>query len=438
MRRVRILLWHGYLLGGTGSNVYTRALAREWSRMGHEVVVVCQERHPELVRPRRRARSSCPTCPAVCCRCSSSTSTRGCTRSCSRTSRRTSSTRMSTRTRPRFAQLLPADVVFTNHVLLGGAVGAALGAPFAVKVHGSELEYSMRGNERLSRLGGGVARRRARGVRRLGAHPQRARGRRRSRRPRARGAARRRRRRVRARAARRCARRADRGVAPRPGRRRRAPSRCQATRSASRVFFADETPTVLYFGKLIENKGVQVLFEALHGLDARAVVVGFGDYREDARGARTARHALHRCARAPASRPPSAARRRRRSSRRSSPRRSAWSRRRRPPRACRRSSPITPGSPRSRRGSPQEYPADRRAARLVPDRGRRRAARAPARAARAAARGAARARARRARARWSAHWGWSRVAERLLEPFAIERWQRDRESSSASIAARRS
>src|ERR687886_1681495 len=44
---MRILLWHGYLLGGTGSNVYTRALAREWSRAGHDVVVVCQERHPE-------------------------------------------------------------------------------------------------------------------------------------------------------------------------------------------------------------------------------------------------------------------------------------------------------------------------------------------------------------------------------------------------------
>jgi hypothetical protein len=44
---VRILIWHGYLLGGTGSNVYTRALAREWSRLGHEVIVVCQERHPE-------------------------------------------------------------------------------------------------------------------------------------------------------------------------------------------------------------------------------------------------------------------------------------------------------------------------------------------------------------------------------------------------------
>src|ERR1700688_5118281 len=44
---MRILLWHGYLLGGTGSNVYTRALAREWSNAGHDVTIVCQERHPE-------------------------------------------------------------------------------------------------------------------------------------------------------------------------------------------------------------------------------------------------------------------------------------------------------------------------------------------------------------------------------------------------------
>src|SRR5204862_7087287 len=45
---MRILLWHGYLLGGTGSNVYTRALAREWGRAGHEAAVLCQEPHPEL------------------------------------------------------------------------------------------------------------------------------------------------------------------------------------------------------------------------------------------------------------------------------------------------------------------------------------------------------------------------------------------------------
>ena len=45
---MKILLWHGYLLGGTGSNVYTRQLAREWARAGHDVTVLCQEPHPEL------------------------------------------------------------------------------------------------------------------------------------------------------------------------------------------------------------------------------------------------------------------------------------------------------------------------------------------------------------------------------------------------------
>src|SRR5437870_10386609 len=44
---MRILFWHGYLLSGTGSNVYTRAIAREWSRAGHDVVVFCQEPSPE-------------------------------------------------------------------------------------------------------------------------------------------------------------------------------------------------------------------------------------------------------------------------------------------------------------------------------------------------------------------------------------------------------
>src|SRR5207253_9658138 len=46
------------------------------------------------------------------------------------------------------------------------------------------------------------------------------------------------------------------------------------------AFFAEERPTVVYFGKLIENKGVQVLLEALRDTGARAVIVGFGDYRD--------------------------------------------------------------------------------------------------------------------------------------------------------------
>ena len=48
---------------------------------------------------------------------------------------------------------MPADLVFANHVLLGAAVGWASGMPFAVKAHGSELEYSMRGNDDLAAWG---------------------------------------------------------------------------------------------------------------------------------------------------------------------------------------------------------------------------------------------------------------------------------------------
>jgi len=44
---VRILIFHGYLLGGTGSNVYNARLAEALVRLGHEVHLLCQERHPD-------------------------------------------------------------------------------------------------------------------------------------------------------------------------------------------------------------------------------------------------------------------------------------------------------------------------------------------------------------------------------------------------------
>jgi glycosyltransferase involved in cell wall biosynthesis len=46
-RPMRILLWHGYLLSGSGSNIYTRAIIQRWRADGHHVVCMCQERHPE-------------------------------------------------------------------------------------------------------------------------------------------------------------------------------------------------------------------------------------------------------------------------------------------------------------------------------------------------------------------------------------------------------
>ncbi len=187
---MKIVIWHGYLLGGTGSNVYTRQLAREWSRGGHDVTVLCQEPHPErydlggaaVVRPdvggllpifvldhyegyRVALLQDCSREELDVWVAANAAAVR---------------------------DQLPADLVLCNHVLLGGAVGLASGARYAVKAHGSELEYSMRGRPDARGVGQRGARSGHRHVRRLGAHP---RGRRRgvwTRRPRARGSARRR------------------------------------------------------------------------------------------------------------------------------------------------------------------------------------------------------------------------------------------------------
>jgi glycosyltransferase involved in cell wall biosynthesis len=43
---VRVLIFHGYLLSGTGSNVYSAALAEALVRAGHEVHLLCQDRDP--------------------------------------------------------------------------------------------------------------------------------------------------------------------------------------------------------------------------------------------------------------------------------------------------------------------------------------------------------------------------------------------------------
>ena len=43
---MRILIWHGWLLEGSGSNVATARISEVWRAAGHDVLLVCQERHP--------------------------------------------------------------------------------------------------------------------------------------------------------------------------------------------------------------------------------------------------------------------------------------------------------------------------------------------------------------------------------------------------------
>ena len=49
---MKVLIFHGYLLRGTGSNVYNAELAGALAALGHEVHMVCQDREaPDLAPP---------------------------------------------------------------------------------------------------------------------------------------------------------------------------------------------------------------------------------------------------------------------------------------------------------------------------------------------------------------------------------------------------
>ncbi|HVS85774.1 MAG TPA: glycosyltransferase family 4 protein, partial [Gaiellaceae bacterium] len=149
---MRILLWHGYLLGGTGSNVYTRALAREWTRAGHDVTVVCQERHPERY-DLGGARVVVPELPERLLPVFVLDAYGGLEARLLQDFTPAQREAYVEANAAALRELGPADLLFTNHVLLGGPVGAASGLPFRVKAHGSELEYSMRGRPELQRWG---------------------------------------------------------------------------------------------------------------------------------------------------------------------------------------------------------------------------------------------------------------------------------------------
>src|SRR4029079_14433297 len=127
---MRILLWHGYLLGGTGSNAYTRALAREWSRAGHDGTVFSQEPRPEQ-NDLGGARVARPDVGGllpvfVLDRYEGYEVKR--VQDCTRAELEDWGERNAAALR----EPLPAALVFANHVLLGGPVGAASGARFAV------------------------------------------------------------------------------------------------------------------------------------------------------------------------------------------------------------------------------------------------------------------------------------------------------------------
>src|SRR5215208_6011242 len=140
---MRILIFHGYLLRGTGSNIYNASLVRALARLGHEVELLCQDRDwdapegvtvrnpdigrvlPVYVADRYEGFDAKPYAQL-------------------------SDSELDHYLTANVAAVQDAqtpDVALANHLVMGPAILArGLGGetPYAVKIHGSALEYTVR------------------------------------------------------------------------------------------------------------------------------------------------------------------------------------------------------------------------------------------------------------------------------------------------------
>jgi len=142
---MRILVFHGYLLRGTGSNIYNAELVRAFARLGHQVHLLCQDRDPDVPEGVTVEQ------PAI-----------------GRVLPVYVADRYEGFDAVPFAELADSgldhylavnveavrsapepDVALANHLIMGPVIlarGLRARAPYAVKVHGSALEYTVRPN----------------------------------------------------------------------------------------------------------------------------------------------------------------------------------------------------------------------------------------------------------------------------------------------------
>jgi len=170
---VRALVFHGYLLRGTGSNVYNANLAAALLRLGHDVQLVCQERHASELEfvgavgdwdsgelaVRRVGSAGCTVYrPDIAGLLPVYVQDRyeGVE---SRTFPELSDEQLERyveanvrAVRDVVARSRP-DVALANHLVMGPAILARAlrgsGIPYAVKVHGSALEYTVKPHPRF-------------------------------------------------------------------------------------------------------------------------------------------------------------------------------------------------------------------------------------------------------------------------------------------------
>jgi glycosyltransferase involved in cell wall biosynthesis len=147
---MRVLIFHGYLLRGTGSNVYNASLAQALARQGHEVHLLCQDRRADELDWVRASDKITVHVPDIGGLLPVYVADRY--------------EGFEVKTFPELTdeeldryveanvgavrwvldEFGEPDAALANHLIMGPVILARAGLRFAIKVHGSDLSYAVR------------------------------------------------------------------------------------------------------------------------------------------------------------------------------------------------------------------------------------------------------------------------------------------------------
>jgi glycosyltransferase involved in cell wall biosynthesis len=146
---MRVLLFHGYMLRGTGSNIYNANLARALARLGHEVHLLCQDREVRIEGVEIHNPEIGGLLPVYVKDPYEGFEVKAFPELSDAELARYLDANVAA-VREVADRAGGIDAALANHLVMGPAILARAGvAPFAAKIHGSALEYTVKPHPRF-------------------------------------------------------------------------------------------------------------------------------------------------------------------------------------------------------------------------------------------------------------------------------------------------
>jgi len=146
---MRLLIFHGYMLRGTGSNIYNVNLARALAKLGHEVHLLCQDRETQIQGVEIHNPDIGGLLPVYVKDPYEGFEVKAFPELTNEELDRYIEANVAA-VRDVATQAGGIDLALANHLVMGPAILARADiAPFAAKIHGSALEYTVKPHPRF-------------------------------------------------------------------------------------------------------------------------------------------------------------------------------------------------------------------------------------------------------------------------------------------------